>query len=254
MDKKKIIDGLSQFPQAEVEKFASYCIRISLDPKNSSWISKKTDEDMINLYKRVAADWLVFDGVHITIQSTGVSYDYVAYKNKMFIAYPESKIDVWLVYEWDSFSFSKKNGSVEYFHDIANPFGNTDDMIVGAYTIIRNKRGEFITLLSKADIIKHRQVAKTDYIWKAWFQEMCLKTIVKKACKLHFGDIFQEIEEMDNENYDLEKMNVPDWVNEIETIKTKEELKAYYAQNKGQGKEFDKAISDKMKKLWATTP
>ncbi len=168
----------------------------------------------------------------------------------MLIAYPESRIDVGLVFEGDNFSFSKKNGVVEYFHDISNPFGNTDEKIIGAYTIIRNKRWEFITLLSKADILKHRMVAKTDYIWKAWFQEMCLKTIVKKACKLHFGDIFQAIEDMDNENYDLDKMNVPDWVGEIEEIKTKEDLKEYYQTNKGQGKEFDKAISDKMKRLW----
>lgn len=36
---------------------------------------------------------------------------------------------------------------------------------------------------------------------------MCLKTIVKKACKLHFGDIFTGVEEMDNENYDLKKVS-----------------------------------------------
>jgi hypothetical protein len=43
-----------------------------------------------------------------------------------------------------------------------------------------------------------------------WFTEMCLKTVIKKACKLHFGDIYTWIEEIDNENYDLDKLEVVD--------------------------------------------
>jgi hypothetical protein len=33
-----------------------------------------------------------------------------------------------------------------------------------------------------------------------------MKTVVKKACKIHFGDIYTNIEEMDNENYDASKV------------------------------------------------
>lgn len=36
---------------------------------------------------------------------------------------------------------------------------------------------------------------------------MCTKTIVKKSCSAHFRDIFQNIEDMDNENYDLSKVS-----------------------------------------------
>jgi len=50
-------------------------------------------------------------------------------------------------------------------------------------------------------------VAKTDFIWKAWFTEMCMKTITKKACKLHYGDVYTKIEEMDNEQYDLSRVS-----------------------------------------------
>lgn len=125
----------------------------------------------------------------------------------MFLAYPETKFDVALVYNGDKFSFEKTDGNVLYQHTIANPFGQEDKDVIGAYAIVRNSRGEFLTTLSANDIAKHRKVAKTDYIWKAWFQEMCLKTITKKACKLHYGDVYTKIEEMDNEQYDLSRVS-----------------------------------------------
>ena len=122
----------------------------------------------------------------------------------MYNVYPESVIDCQLVREGDEFDFSKESGKVIYTHKISNPFEKKE--IIGAYCIIKNKRGEFITILTKDDIDKHRKVAKTDYIWRQWFDEMALKTVVKKACKLHFADVYQNIEEVDNENYDLEKL------------------------------------------------
>jgi hypothetical protein len=33
---------------------------------------------------------------------------------------------------------------------------------------------------------------------------MIYKTVAKKSIKFHFNDIYQNIEEIDNENYDLE--------------------------------------------------
>lgn len=213
MTKDEIIKGLSEmWNQNDVEKFASYCMRLLLE-KNKNWdlknprMQSRKSEDMITLFKRVDREGLVFDWEHITLQSTGVSYDYVALKNKMLIVYPESVIDINLVYEWDDFDFWKESWKVVYKHKINNPFEKKDDKIVGAYTIIKNKRGEFLTLLWKEDLEKHRKTAKTDYIWKQRYSEMCMKTIMKKACKLHFGDIFTAIEEMDNENYELENTN-----------------------------------------------
>ena len=38
----------------------------------------RKEEEMVALFNRVAEDGLVFDGKHITLQSTGISYDYVA--------------------------------------------------------------------------------------------------------------------------------------------------------------------------------
>ena len=256
MNKEKIIELLKDYNQEEVENYASYCIRLLLAKKRDGslqnpFMQKKTDEVMATLFKRVAKDGLVFDGTHITLQSTGISYDYIAYKNKMFLAYPESTVDVNLVYEGDDFSIAKESGGVMYSHKIGDPFNQTEENIKGGYCVIRNKRGEFMTLLSKADIDKHRKVAKTDFIWRQWFAEMATKTVIKKACKLHFSDIFQNIEKNDNDNYELENpldisIETKQAIDDIDNIK---DLESFYRLNKGKGKDFDKYIAIKKRTL-----
>jgi len=257
MNKEKIIELLKDYNQEEAENFASYIIRLLLEKNKKTnelrnlWMQKRTEKQMADLFKRVSKDGLVFDGTHITLQSTGISYDYIAYKNKMFLAYPESTVDVSLVYEGDTFKVVKESGGVIYSHEIGDPFNQNENNIKGGYCVIKNKRGEFITLLSKQDIDKHRKVAKTDYIWRQWFNEMALKTVIKKSCKQHFADIFQNIEKNDNENYNLDNPLELDlkYKKEIDEIKTIEELKKYYEKHKGIGKEFDQYIMIKKKAL-----
>jgi len=204
MNKQDIINLLQDFNAEEVEKFASYCIRIFLDDKNA-FMKKKKAEDMALLYKRVANEWLIFDWVHITLQSTGISYDYVAFKNKMLIAYPESLIDVQLVSNKDEVEFSKESWKVNYTHKFWNIFEIKDEDVIWAYCVIKNRRWEFLTTINKDEIEKHKKVARTSYIWNAWFKEMALKTIIKKACKTHFNDIYEKILEEDDKQNDIEK-------------------------------------------------
>lgn len=256
MTKQGIIDQLKEYNQEQVEKFAAYSIGLKHKRKKDGstenpWIQNRTSEEMAILFKRVAQDGLVFDGTHISLQSTGISYDYVAYKNKMLLAYPESKIDVALVYDGDEFNFAKESGSVIYSHSIKDPFNQDNSKIIGGYCVIQNKRGDFLTLLSKDEIEKHRKVARQDYIWKEWFKEMALKTVIKKACKQHFSDIYESIEEKDNENYNLDNPLELDitYKQEIDALKTLDELKAYYNANKGKGKDFEKYIAMKQKDL-----
>lgn len=239
MNYNEIKKGLADYPGEKVDIYIKYLSDLETAKKDGKlknpWMNYKTPEDHINNFKTVAIDLLVFDGVNITLQSTGISYNYVAYKNKMLNVYPESIIDLMLVYENDEFSFSKESGAVKYTHKINNPFGQKPDEIVGGYCVIKNKRGEFLTILSKDDIDKHRKVAKTDFIWQKWFAEMALKTVVKKACKQHFSDIYQNIETVDNENYDIgNSLDVPiEHKTAIEKITTVDELNAYYKANSG---------------------
>ncbi|MCK4827483.1 recombinase RecT [bacterium] len=240
MDIKIIKKALDGYDQAQVEVYTSYLTALaSAKDKErqlkNPWMTYKKDAELITYFKKVAIDGLNFDGVHITLQSTGVSYDYIAYKNKMLLVYPETLFDVALVYKDDKFKFEKQSGRVSYTHEINNPFDQRQENIVGGYCVIKNKRGEFLTLLSAVNIAKHRKVAKTDTIWKAWFHEMCFKTLVKKACKQHFADMYQEIETLDNENYDLElPLDIDISVKaEIEKITTLDDLSRYYTDNKG---------------------
>ncbi len=172
------------------------------------WAVDKSDKFWDKCWDVIVRSGLEFDAKHITLISTGVSFDYVAYKNKMLQVYPETLIDIDLIYKGDSFAFEKENGHVTYKHIIGDPFNHTDDNILGGYCVIKNTRGEFLTLLSKSEINKARKVAKSDSIWSSWFAEMCKKTIIKKAVKFHFDDIYTAIEDEDNKNYDLD--NQPD--------------------------------------------
>lgn len=261
MEKQSIIAALADQNPEHAEKFAAYCIQLEAEidketklPKNP-WMKSKTPTQLADLFKRVAKEGLVFDGKHVTLLSTGVNYDYVAYKNKMLIAYPESLIDVSLVYTADEFMVHKDSGEVKYEHVIRDPFNQAEADIVGGYCVIKNKRGQFLTVMGKTDIQKHRIVAKTDMFWKKWFKEMVLKTVIKKACKFHFDDIYKEMEEADEENFD---MNIPmdldtQWKVEIDAIDSIEALRAYYAENKGKGKAFDQYVKTRKEQLLAPT-
>lgn len=243
MNAQTIKQNLSKYDPEKVDKYINYCIETANAKKKDGsqwvnknpWMSQRSDDQLCSFFKSVANDGLEFDGKHITLQSTGISYDYVAYKNKMFLAYPETLIDVGIVYKDDEFSFKKDSGKVTYIHNINNPFGQSENDMKGCYCVIKNKRGEFLNLLSMADIQKHRKVAKTDFIWKNWFHEMVLKTIIKKACKTHFADIFQTMETLDNEQNDIDQpLSISiETKQELEAILTVPDLESYYKNNKG---------------------
>lgn len=240
MKREEIKNGLKDFNQNDVDIYTKYLSTLLTD--KNAWMKSRTTDDFVGYFKKVAADGLAIDGVNITLQSTGVSYNYIAYKNLMLMAYPESVIDVDLVYDGDEFRFEKDSGKVGYHHTIANVFSRDEDKIIGGYCVIKNKRGEFLTTLTRKEIDKHRKVAKTDFIWKSWFREMCLKTIIKKSCKVHFQDIYQNVETLDNENYDLSKIEetgMSDKQDElllkaessIDLMETVEDVRMFYREN-----------------------
>ena len=246
---EKLVDLMVNEDPEKAGRFIDYCNSLAMAKKKNGdlinpWMRQRTPEQLYKYYKLVLNDGFEFDGQHITLQSTGVSYDYIAYKNKMYNVYPESIIDVQLVYKDDAFSFQKQSGKVAYTHEINNPFDQSDKDIKGAYCVVKNKRGEFLTLLSTADIEKHRKVAKQDYIWKNWFKEMALKTVIKKACKTHFADMYQNIETLDNENYDLENpLDISIETKEaLEKLETVEAVQEYYNENKGKNKGIEQAF------------
>lgn len=260
--KSAIIECLKDYQPEKVEQFATYCCKLSLEKDKQTgqlkneWITKKSAEQLAIYFKRVAVDeGLFLDGVNITLTNRGIQYDYKAYKNKLLLVYPESIIDNQLVYKDDVYKFKKESGKVIYSHEINNPFNQKDDDVVGCYCIIKNRRGEFIVTLGLEDISKHRKVAKTDKIWKEWFKEMCLKTVIKKACSVHFADVVTNMVEIDNEaNCDLENplsVEISDKakIDEITSLLT---LRKFYNDNKDKftkNSDLLKYIQKKQKEL-----
>lgn len=247
---------LSEYDTVQVDRYVSYLEKIATEKDKdkkikNEWVGWLKDEQLAEAFKKVDLEGLVFDGIHVTWQSTGVSFDYVAYKKKMYVAYPESEFDAQLVYKGDTFSFRKENGKVIYNHSFANPFEKKDTEIIGAYAIAKNRRGEFIVTLTLADITKHRKVARTDTFWASWFPEMVMKTVAKKVCKQFFADEFQGLEDMDNEQYDPDKVVAEDlsYIDEIKAIDNLNDLVTYYNTHKGKGKEFDAALVERKAEL-----
>lgn len=250
--KQQITELLTNENEIQVDVFSSYMQKILLEKNKDGtskypFMQKKTARNLADLFLRVQSIGLVFDGVHITLQNTGITFDYVAYKNKMLLAYPESIIDLGVVKEGDTFNVDNVNGEYEYRHTVADPFKTADiNSIIGAFFFVKNKRGQYMTLISKEDVAKSRKVAKGDFIWVAWYKEMVLKTVIKKGCKYHFDDVFEEMNKIDNESIDLDKLNVSssadsEKVNEvikkIESFKDIKKLQEYYL---GLDKEFIK--------------
>ena len=146
------------------------------------------------------------DGINYVIYSNAmVLPTYHAFKNKIYMVYPESVIDLQLIREGDKYNFAKESGSVVYSHSIANPFTVQEPKIIGAYCIIKNSRGEFLETLNLTDFQKMKNIASNTNTWKNWESEFWKKSVIKRACKTHFHDITKNIDAQDNEGSDLEK-------------------------------------------------
>lgn len=266
---KQIKELLKDYDENAVNEYVNYIYKIHIDTNSkgeltSPWASRTSAKKYADYFKIVNREGLYFDGIHITLNNRGIQYDYIAYKNKMLLAYPETKIDIQLVYEGDDFQVAKESGNIIYHHTIASPFQRSIDKIIGGYCVIINKRGEFITLLSKEEFNNHRQIAKTKYIWDQWYGEMAFKTLFKKAIKIHFSDIYENIEKEDNKNYDLENLNEVDSGEtkirekigkDLVKIKTVEELKKYYNDFKGTSENtaiFMELVAQKQSELNST--
>lgn len=126
-------------------------------------------------------------------------------------AYPDANIDVQLVYKGDEFKLIKEGDTTTYSLVRSNPFATEQD-IVGGFCYISYTVGDrlvsFCETMSLAEINKIKGCAKQDFIWKKWFEEKAKVAIIKRACKIHFSGIndeIQKISEFDNQEYDLEK-------------------------------------------------
>ena len=217
------------------------------------WMGFRDEKYFIDIFNKIAEEKLYIDGEIILINAHGVSFTAQAYKNLVLIRYPETKFDLQLVKEQDEFSCIKKDGKIFYNHKIGDPF--KEGKVVGGYCVIKNKLGEFIETISLEELNKIRKTAKTDDIWATWTNEMYLKSIIKRACKRHFKDVVVNVEQIDNEtNYEITNpLDIElETKQEIEAIKTLDDLQKYYLEHKDTiefPKSFNTLVCKKKKEL-----
>jgi len=233
---KELLKG---FDENKVDIFLTYLKQLETtvdkDKKVIAWWYKNiTPIQFASAFKKVAESGLFIDGDSITLNYKGkmiITYDYHAYKNKINLIYPETIFDFQVVYVGDIFTFRKENGKVIYSHKIENPFGLKKE-IVGAYGIVKNKRGEFIELLNKDDIDKMKNTSTMKNIWDKWYDRMVLKSIIKRICSIHFHDITKTIDDVDNETNEPGRATISDLIQrEIEDATTESELTKIYKEN-----------------------
>ena len=107
-------------------------------------------------------------------------------KTKKYSYYPVKNIAYELVYSNDKFRPIKRGcGQLNdtYTFEIVNPFDR--GTLVGgfAYVEFDDPQRNILSIMSKADIEKRKNVAKSKDFWEKWFDEMALKTVVNAACK-----------------------------------------------------------------------
>lgn len=227
------------FDNNKVDIFCSYVNRLKTEVDSQGkllnyWAAKLPDDKFADAFKSVYSTGLFVDGDSITLtyrKKLVITYDYHAYKNKILLSYPETIFDFQVVYEGDSFTFKKESGKVFYTHVMNNPF-ETKKEIIGAYGVIKNKRGEFIELINKDDIQKMRNTSKMKNIWNTWLDRMVLKSVIKRICAVHFKDVTKEIDTVDNEQNDPIRAEFPPELLEIiDNAETIDELNKIYNAN-----------------------
>lgn len=195
-------------PAPEASKFTLYVTNAkaaeSGKEEKKQPVTNNSDQQLMSLAVKFWNMGILIDGVDAVITGRNMAMvTFNGYKNKVLRTYPETQFDIQLVREGDEFSFSKESGHITYTHKIKDPFGTSDAKIIGAYVVFKNKRGEFLEALNRADYEEMKKASKQQYLWGQWESEFWLKSVIKRAAKRHFYDVVAEIDKNDNEDYGI---------------------------------------------------
>jgi phage RecT family recombinase len=143
------------------------------------------------------------------IEEVQLQVGYRGYLYKIKEYYPDVNFVVGLVRAGDVFSINKADESDSFTHKEANPFDSNLASIVGGYCYITYTLGgrkiSKIITMSKQEINKIKDVAKTKDIWDTWFEEKAKVAIIRRACKIIFAGLTQKLDEFNNDEFDLNK-------------------------------------------------
>jgi hypothetical protein len=204
--RSKLLDKYKQPAQIELVATSILYVQkkiaeVKKDKDTQKWVKSYTlaPDFLLQSIAECIDNGFALDGVNYVISGNRMYMPtYKAFKNKIYMVYPESEVDVQVVRKGDTYHFAKESGSAIYSHDLADPFEHDDLPVIGAYCVIKNKRGEFLETLNKRDYEAMRNASKSPKTWDSWPSEFWRKSVIKRACKTHFNDITSAIEEQDN--------------------------------------------------------
>jgi len=141
-------------------------------------------------------------------------YEGLKYKAIKYSLFPIVDIECDLLYTNDKFRMIKdcyKGASYEL--EIPDPFNR--GAMKGGYAYIRfeDPRQNKLIVMTKAEIEKIRETSKSKNFWKDWYNEMALKTIMRKASKAvtldpkKFDDYYMLMERFNSEAVEADLAN-----------------------------------------------
>lgn len=184
-------------------------------------LTKATPESIINTCIDAASMGLFIDGRKHAFLVKRWNKNIAAEEVTLQIGYPGylARLDqqlkgfvavVELVYTGDEFSTAQEGSKASFTHRRLNPFDiRADSDVVGAYAYLEWQEGERVvskmTTIDKNEIAKMRKAATMSAIWNNWFGEMAKKSAIRRACKYNFAALTHDLDERDNDSFDLSK-------------------------------------------------
>lgn len=198
-------------PELDAKKVIAY---FNSDKNSKPVWDLNDDKSRLSLAVKYSNAGLVLDGTNVVITGRNRAFiTAVGFKNKVLSIYPEAEFDIQLVSEGDEFNFEKNSGVVTYHHKFNDPFGAKP--IIGAYAFVKTDSGQVLEFLDRPTFEKMKKTAMMQKTWNDWESEFWLKSVIKRVCKRKFNDAVKEIEDLDNEDYDLKSKNVK---NDVEAL------------------------------------
>ncbi len=141
--KKKLLEKYTQPDQIERVNTSILYIQKKIGEKkkdqSGKWVNAYTFQAdfILQSIAECIDNGFALDGVNYVITGNRMYMPtYHAFKNKIYMVYPETVFDLQLVREGDEFTVSKESGSIIYQHNIADPFTDSEAKIKGAYCVI----------------------------------------------------------------------------------------------------------------------
>lgn len=234
---------IAGFREDEAKKVVNY---FESNRDNKAIWTLNDNDSRLDLALKYHSVGLLLDGINVVITGKGRAFiTYIGYKNKVLSIYPEAEFDVQLVSEGDEFSFEKNSGEVKYHHKFNDPFGAKP--IIGAYAFVKTNSGQVLEFLDRPTFEKMKKTAMMTKTWNDWESEFFLKSVIKRVCKRKFNDIVKDIEELDNNDYEVNNQTR----GKVTVTRTSSESDA--------AKEAIRLLEeaktrDELKKIWSETP